>query len=396
MRTMIREATPSRAPPLDDGIHRHLRRREGARGCLARGDSAPGEITPGWGTGGSAGAVGAQMVSGAGAYPRHRHPATRTRALRRALRQDRTASSAPSNPARPGPTVASTVSSAPSIPGRLGKSGPGQCRRSVPPHQRDLFTPGRLRGPGRSLWPSGPGPTQPRCPLRGVDGVDPLSSRAPTRPCSTGPSNSPQPCSPTSPPPATSWSTSPGRAVEEVRFEIVGDEHAVDRQVLERSTPLHLVVNAVQHGIETPAERQAGGKPPTATLLLHADVHSRSSIVVEDDGRGIDWAGYTALRRGLVSAAAADDLDALRAILFSPNFSTAQPSEMIGEGQGLATVAAAVEALHRRDARQPCGRRYPDHHDRAHEPRPLGCGAGHRRRPDLGHPGVSPRSIVCR
>jgi chemotaxis protein histidine kinase CheA len=120
---------------------------------------------------------------------------------------------------------------------------------------------------------------------------------------------------------------------------------------LERlSDPLrHLVVNAVQHGIETPAERQAGGKPPTATLLLHADVQDhRLSIVVEDDGRGIDWAAvrYTALRRGLVSAAAADDLDALRAILFSPNFSTAQPSEMIGEGQGLATVAAAVEALH--------------------------------------------------
>ena len=140
-------------------------------------------------------------------------------------------------------------------------------------------------------------------------------------------------------------------AGKEVRFEIVGDEHAVDRQVLERlSDPLrHLVVNAVQHGIETPAERQAGGKPPTATLLLHADVQDhRLSIVVEDDGRGIDWAAvrYTALRRGLVSAAAADDLDALRAILFSPNFSTAQPSEMIGEGQGLATVAAAVEALH--------------------------------------------------
>ena len=141
------------------------------------------------------------------------------------------------------------------------------------------------------------------------------------------------------------------RAGKEVRFEIVGDEHAVDRQVLERlSDPLrHLVVNAVQHGIETPAERQAAGKPPTATLLLHAEVQDhRLSIVVEDDGRGIDWRAVrnTALRRGLVSAAAADDPDALRSILFSPNFSTAQPSEMIGDGQGLATVATAVEALH--------------------------------------------------
>ena len=141
------------------------------------------------------------------------------------------------------------------------------------------------------------------------------------------------------------------RAGKEVRFELVGDEHPVDRQVLERlSDPLrHLVVNAVQHGIETPEERQASGKPRTATLLLHAAVRDhRLSIVVEDDGRGVDWASvrHMALRRGLVSAAAADDLDTLRSVLFSPNFSTARPSEMIGEGQGLATVAAAVEALH--------------------------------------------------
>ena len=141
------------------------------------------------------------------------------------------------------------------------------------------------------------------------------------------------------------------RAGKEVRFEIVGDDHPVDRQVLERlSDPLrHLVVNAVQHGIETPEERQASGKPRTATLLLHAAVHDhRLSIVIEDDGRGVDWSSvrHTALRRGLVSAAAAEDLDTLRSVLFSPNFSTAQPSEMIGDGQGLATVATAVEALH--------------------------------------------------
>lgn len=141
------------------------------------------------------------------------------------------------------------------------------------------------------------------------------------------------------------------RAGKEVRFEIVGDEHAVDRQVLDRLSDAlrHLVVNAVQHGIETPGERQAGGKPPTATLLLQASVSDhRLAIVVEDDGRGVDWSAvrHTALRRGLISAAAADDPDVLRGVLFSPNFSTAQPSDMIGEGQGLATVAAAVEALH--------------------------------------------------
>lgn len=141
------------------------------------------------------------------------------------------------------------------------------------------------------------------------------------------------------------------RAGKEVRFELVGDEHAVDRQVLDRlSDPLrHLVVNAIHHGIETPEERQAAGKPPTATLLLRADVADhRLSLVVEDDGRGIDWAAVrrTALARGLVDITTADDRDALRALLFSANFSTTTPSEMVGDGQGLATVAGAVEALH--------------------------------------------------
>ena len=141
------------------------------------------------------------------------------------------------------------------------------------------------------------------------------------------------------------------RAGKEVRFEMLGTDHAIDRQVLERlSDPLrHLVVNAVQHGIESPEERQASGKPRTATLTLCGEVREqRLEIVVEDDGRGVDWAAvrHTALRRGLISNSAAADPDVLRALLFSPNFSTAEPSPMIGEGHGLAMVAAAVEALH--------------------------------------------------
>ena len=141
------------------------------------------------------------------------------------------------------------------------------------------------------------------------------------------------------------------RAGKEVRFEMLGTDHAIDRQVLERlSDPLrHLVVNAVQHGIESPEERQASGKPRTATLTLCGEVREqRLEIVVEDDGRGVDWAAvrHTALRRGLISTSAAADPDVLRALLFSPNFSTAEPSPMIGEGHGLAMVAAAVEALH--------------------------------------------------
>ena len=82
------------------------------------------------------------------------------------------------------------------------------------------------------------------------------------------------------------------KAGKEVRFELVGDHLAVDRLVLDGlSDPLrHLLVNAIDHGVEAPAERVAAGKAPTATLSLHASVEqARLCLVVEDDGRGVDW-----------------------------------------------------------------------------------------------------------
>jgi len=141
------------------------------------------------------------------------------------------------------------------------------------------------------------------------------------------------------------------KAGKDVRFELVGDHHLVDRQVLERLTdPLRqLLVNAIEHGIEPAAEREALGKPPTATLTIGFEVvDQRLTIFVEDDGSGIDWAVVreTAESRGLLTNSAARDLEALRAVLFSPHFSTTQPGELVGDGMGLATVAEAVEALH--------------------------------------------------
>ncbi|HSG80355.1 MAG TPA: response regulator [Acidimicrobiia bacterium] len=138
---------------------------------------------------------------------------------------------------------------------------------------------------------------------------------------------------------------------KEIRFELVGDSHKVDRQVLEQlSDPLRqLLVNAVQHGIEPVGERIAAGKPPTGTLALRATVRDhRLEIVVEDDGRGIDWDAVrrSALRRGLIDPGAADDLSALRSALFAENFSTSGPGELVGDGNGLTDVAAAVESLH--------------------------------------------------
>ena len=141
------------------------------------------------------------------------------------------------------------------------------------------------------------------------------------------------------------------KAGKDVRFELVGDHHAVDRQVLDRlGDPLrHLLVNAIWHGIEPAAEREALGKPPTATLTVSFEVvDHRLTIFVEDDGSGVDWAGVraTAERRGLLARGASGDLEELRGVLFSPHFSTAQPDELIGDGMGLTTVAEAVEDLH--------------------------------------------------
>ena len=141
------------------------------------------------------------------------------------------------------------------------------------------------------------------------------------------------------------------KAGKDVRFEIIGDHHRVDRQVIERlSDPLrHLLVNAINHGVELPAEREALGKPPTATLAVGFDVvDHRLTISVEDDGSGIDWGAVRemATQLGLLDEPDSGDLDALRGVLFSPHFSTAQPGELVGDGTGLATVAEAVEALH--------------------------------------------------
>ena len=139
---------------------------------------------------------------------------------------------------------------------------------------------------------------------------------------------------------------------KDIRFELIGDDCAVDRQIIERlGDPLRqLLVNAIEHGIEFPAERAATGKASTATLALRAAIKDhRLEIVVEDDGRGIDWDAVhrIAVRRGLLPSDASFDESAARALLFAPGFSTAdQESELVGDGNGLTSVAERVEDLH--------------------------------------------------
>jgi chemotaxis protein histidine kinase CheA len=139
---------------------------------------------------------------------------------------------------------------------------------------------------------------------------------------------------------------------KEVRFELVGDDSAVDRQIVERlGDPLRqLIVNAMEHGIETPAARTAEGKPSTATLAVRAAIKDhRLEIVVEDDGRGVDFEAVhrIARRRGLLPGEAEFDEGAARALLFAPGFSTADSeSELVGDGNGLTMVSERIEDLH--------------------------------------------------
>lgn len=142
------------------------------------------------------------------------------------------------------------------------------------------------------------------------------------------------------------------KAGKEVRFELVGDQVTADRLVLDGlSDPLRqLLVNAVEHGAETPAERVAAGKPPTATLSLRASVEeARLRVVIEDDGRGVDWDAVrsSALRRGLLPAGrhGAVEQSLLHSLLFNPGFNAA-PSAGAADGMaGLVGVATAVKSL---------------------------------------------------
>ena len=129
---------------------------------------------------------------------------------------------------------------------------------------------------------------------------------------------------------------------KEIRFELVGDELSGDRQVLERiADPLRqLLVNAVHHGLETAEERLEVGKPRTGTVALRVRLKDNTlEFVVEDDGRGVDWATVHRLgvERGLLPAGLPADPDRLRSLLFSDGFGTAGSSDLVaGDGSGLA------------------------------------------------------------
>lgn len=142
-----------------------------------------------------------------------------------------------------------------------------------------------------------------------------------------------------------------GRSLDrEVEVEIEGADTRLDRRIareLEESL-LHLVRNAVDHGIESPGERREAGKDPAGLIKISAGGSgSRVRLTLEDDGAGIDPSRVVeqAVEVGLIDRAAVKNLNQrqIYRLLFAPGFSTrAKVSEISGRGVGLDVVASAV------------------------------------------------------
>jgi two-component system chemotaxis sensor kinase CheA len=140
---------------------------------------------------------------------------------------------------------------------------------------------------------------------------------------------------------------------KQVELELVGQDTELDRTVVDAlGDPLvHLVRNALDHGLETPAEREAAGKPPVGSVRISArHAGGNVMITVADDGCGVDTSAVAAkaVRSGLLTPEQADGIDMARAVelLFAPGFSTRDAADDIsGRGVGMDAVRAKVREL---------------------------------------------------
>ncbi|MFZ5537334.1 MAG: chemotaxis protein CheW [Pseudomonadota bacterium] len=138
---------------------------------------------------------------------------------------------------------------------------------------------------------------------------------------------------------------------KQVELRIFGENTELDKTVLEKiGDPLvHLVRNALDHGLETPEERRAAGKPEMGALTLNA-YHKGGSIVIEisDDGRGINKERVLAKARekGLVGPDEVPADERIFELIFAPGFSTAEAvTDLSGRGVGMDVVKSNIQAL---------------------------------------------------
>lgn len=136
-----------------------------------------------------------------------------------------------------------------------------------------------------------------------------------------------------------------------VTLELLGRDTEIDKFLVERMTDplMHLVRNAVSHGLETPAERVAQGKPAEGKLTLRAATAGESVLIeIADDGRGIDGerVAARAQAKGLLAAGAQLDDEALLELICAPGFSTRDEADRgSGRGVGMDVVRNTVEEL---------------------------------------------------
>jgi two-component system chemotaxis sensor kinase CheA len=138
---------------------------------------------------------------------------------------------------------------------------------------------------------------------------------------------------------------------KEIELVLRGEDTELDKMMVEELTDplMHIIRNALDHGIESADERRAAGKPPTGKLTLNAYQQGNSVVLdVLDDGRGIDpeKVRKVAVKRGLIGEK--ETIDAARAheLIFSPGFSTASAvSEISGRGVGLDVVKKNIQEL---------------------------------------------------
>jgi two-component system chemotaxis sensor kinase CheA len=136
------------------------------------------------------------------------------------------------------------------------------------------------------------------------------------------------------------------RMGKDVRFDLMGEDVLLDRQIVDliREPLRHLLVNAVDHGVELPEVRIAAGKPVTATVRIGANmVDEGVEIYVSDDGAGVNWdlVAEVGHERGLPMI----PMD-LSPLLFQRGFTTTEATtDFSGSGDGLSAAREAVESV---------------------------------------------------
>ncbi|WP_243363921.1 chemotaxis protein CheA [Fundidesulfovibrio terrae] len=138
---------------------------------------------------------------------------------------------------------------------------------------------------------------------------------------------------------------------KEIDLVTNGEETELDKTVLDHlgDALIHLLRNSIDHGVESPAEREAAGKSRRGTIRLSAE-HSGGDVVirVEDDGKGIDpdKVRKRAVERGLINPADELGLSETLELIFLPGFSTAQTvSSVSGRGVGMDVVKRVVNTM---------------------------------------------------